>query len=206
MKETLIISFLVIFIYIFLIINKNNLVLIESNTGSKMLVHNDKTKEESAELLSKLIDNMYKLKKHLFDNIESLSKRYQNNSFKTSDIKESIVMLNENFTESKTSIYENPPTSEYTSYSVNKGEELAFCLKSKNPKNPNKLHDLNLLTYVALHELSHIGCREIGHTQLFKDIFYMYTKEAIEIDIYEKINYDDNPVEYCGMILSSSIV
>lgn len=204
MKETLIISFLVIFIYIFLIINKNNLVLIESKTGSKILVHNDKTKKKSADLLGNLIINMYKLKAHLRNNIEECSNEYgTKSSFTKSDVEECINMLNDNFNESKTKIFENPPTSEYTSYSVNKGEELAFCLKSKKT---GELHQLNLLTYVALHELAHIGCREVGHTQLFKEIFSLYTKEAIKINIYKYEDYDSNPVEYCGMILSSSII
>ena len=59
MKESLIISALIVFIYIFLFSNKNNLVLMESNnSGTKFLVHNDKQKKESAALLSKIITNM----------------------------------------------------------------------------------------------------------------------------------------------------
>ena len=40
-------------------------------------------------------------------------------------------------------IYETLPTSEYTAYSQNKGEKLAFCLNTK--KNGGKLIDLNTL-------------------------------------------------------------
>ena len=193
MKETLIISLLIIFIYMFLFSNKNNLVLMESNnSGKKFLVFNDKKKKISAKLLADLITNMYKLKNHLVSNID-----------KFPDFRDSIELLNKNFTEARTRIYENPPTSDYTSYSVNKGEELAFCLRSK--KNGNH-HNINLLMYVALHELAHVGCHEIGHTDLFKEIFAFYTKEAINIGIYKYEDYDTNPVEYCGMVLSSSII
>ncbi len=193
MKESLIISALIVFIYIFLFSNKNNLVLMESNnSGTKFLVHNDKQKKESAALLSRIITNMYKLKNHLVSN---------KNKFP--EFKDSIELLNENFYEARTKIYENPPTSDFTSYSVNKGEEIAFCLKSK--KNGN-LHKLNLIMYVALHELAHVGCHEIGHTELFKDIFAFYTREAIKLGIYKYEDYDSNPVEYCGMVLSSSII
>ena len=203
MKETLIISFLVIIIYIFLFVNKNNLVLIESSsTGTKILVNNDDKKKESADLLGNLIQIMFKLKNHLIKNKEKLVSEYEG-KFKESDLRECIDMLDKNFDEAKTKIYENPPTSDYTSYSVNKGEELAFCLRSK--KNGNH-HTLNLLMYVAIHEMAHIGCREIGHTDLFKEIFAFYTKEAIKIGVYRYEDYDSNPVEYCGMILSSSII
>ena len=54
-------------------------------------------------------------------------------------------------------ISETLPTSELTAFSENKGEKLAFCLNTT--KNGNKLIDLNTLTFVALHELSHIILR-----------------------------------------------
>ena len=207
MKETLIISFLIIFIYIFLILNKNNLVLIESQ-GKKALVYNSKSKdvrEKSASLLNQLTNNMYKVRDHLKSNLSTCIEKYSTNQFTENDIRESIEMLNTNLNVNKTKIYENAPSSEYTSYSVNKGEELAFCLISKES---GIHHELNLIMYVALHEMAHIGCREIGHTQLFKDIFQMYTREAMDMDppVYVYKNYDSNPVEYCGMTLSSTIV
>ncbi len=177
----------------FLFSNKNKLVLQESgNSGEKFLVFNDKRKKESANLLNLMIKNMYRLKNHLVKNKDKFPR-----------FEQSIELLDKNFTKSRTRIYENPPTSEYTSYSVNKGEELAFCLRSK--KN-GEFHELNLLMYVALHELAHVGCNEIGHTQWFKEIFEFYTKEAIKLGIYRYDDYDSNPVEYCGMMLSSSIL
>jgi len=90
-----------------------------------------------------------------------------------------------------------------TSYSVNKGEELSFCLRSKKT---GELHDINLLTYVGIHEISHIACPEIGHGDLFKKIFRMFALEGVNIGIYKKVDYSEIPIEYCGMILSSSII
>jgi hypothetical protein len=60
--------------------------------------------------------------------------------------------------------------------------------------------------YVALHEMAHIACPEVGHGELFKKIFKFLTLEAINIGIYNKDDYSASPVEYCGMILSSTIV
>ena len=57
----------------------------------------------------------------------------------------------------------------YTSYTINKGQEMAVCLRSKNDK---KIHDINEIMYVIIHEISHIACPELGHTKLFLKIKY----------------------------------
>ena len=67
----------------------------------------------------------------------------------------------ENF--NPTTIKETLPTSEYTAYSENKGEKLAFCLNKKKSNNEN-LIDENTLTFVAIHELGHIMTESVGHT------------------------------------------
>jgi predicted metal-dependent hydrolase len=192
MKESILISIIVIIIYIFLFLNRNNVIYIESSTGTKFLVHKDKDKQQKANLLGQLVENLYALKNHLVKN-----------KSKFSEYQDYIELLSKNFDESKTSVYETDPESNLTSYSVNKGEELSFCLRSK--KN-GELHGINLLTYVGIHEISHIGCPEIGHGDLFKKIFRMFAQEAINIGIYKKVDYSEVPVEYCGMILSSSII
>lgn len=192
MKESIFIFFIIIFIYIFLFLNKNNVIYIEAKTGAKFLVNNDNLKKEKAELLYQVVENMYKLKNHMTKNINIFT-----------EYNKYIIQLDKNFNETRTSIYETAEDSDLTSYSVNKGEELSFCLKSKKT---NKIHDLNLLMYVAIHEMAHIACPEIGHGALFKKIFKKLLTESININIYIKIDYSETPVEYCGMILTSSIV
>ena len=192
MKETFIICILVIFIYIFYIINKNKFTLIEASNGQKVRVNDQIDKTGSANLLAEVIERMYTLRNYLKNNID----KYDKNTA-------CINLLTKNFNENRTEIYENSTSSEYTSYSVNKGEELVFCLRSRKT---NKLHDINLMMYVAIHEMAHIGCYEIGHTQLFKEIFAFYLKVAMELNIYKYDNYDISPIEYCGMILSSNII
>ena len=54
--------------------------------------------------------------------------------------------------------------------------------------------------------MAHIACPEIGHGELFKNIFNFLTLRAIDIKLYVNDDYAKNPVEYCGMVLSSSIV
>lgn len=191
-NESILIAIVIIFIYILYRIKKDRLTLVEANNNVKYMVYNDRLKRDSANKLAELVNKMFKLKNHLVDNME-----------KFPDYKEYIILLRDNFDEHKTSIYENSPDSDLTSYSVNKGEELAFCLKSKKT---GELHDINLLMYVGMHEMAHIACPEIGHGDLFKKIFRFIALQAIEIGLYRKEDYSQSPVEYCGMTLSSTIV
>ena len=73
-------------------------------------------------------------------------------------------------------IYETLPTSEYTAYSQNKGEKMAFCLNKE--KSGDQLIDPNTLTFVALHELSHIATESIGHGEEFWANFKFLLGEA----------------------------
>jgi len=192
MKETILIAIIVVIIYLFLFHNKKNVVLIEGRDKNKYLVYNDIKKNDSALLLSDVINNMFKLRDYLYQNIN-----------KYPEFDKYIKQLYKNLHKDRSLIYENDPSSKLTSFSVNKGEEIAFCLRSKES---NELHQLNLIMYVALHEMAHIACPEIGHGALFKKIFKFLTEISIELGLYKLDNYESSPVEYCGMMLSSNIV
>lgn len=193
MKETLLIITLIILIYIFLFYNNNKLVYIENNDyGTRFLVQNNDDKFKSSKILSKLTKNLYILRNYLVLN-----------KGKFPEFKEYIELLEEGFTNMRTTIHEGLDDTNLTSYSINKGEELVFCLKSKRN---GKYHDMNLLMYVAIHELAHIACPEIGHGLLFTKIFKFLAEQAIKLKLYKYENYYDKPVEYCGMILSSTVL
>jgi len=193
MKETILIAVIIIFIYIFLFYNKKNVVLVTgSDNFTKFLVYNDEQKNESAKLLEVITNNMFKIKDYLYQNIE-----------KFPEMKDYIKQLNRNLNKERTLIYENDPKSELTSFSVNKGEEIALCLKSKKT---GSMHNINLMMYVTIHEMAHIACPEIGHGDLFKKIFKFLCEQSIVIGVYKYDDYENNPIEYCGMMLSSSII
>lgn len=99
-------------------------------------------------------------------------------------------------------IYETLPTSEYTAYSQNKGEKIAFCLDTE--KNGGKLIDMNTLIFVAIHELSHVACESVGHTNEFWSIFKFLLQEAKSIGIYNPIDYKKKPTKYCGMTINDN--
>ncbi len=100
-------------------------------------------------------------------------------------------------------VMETLPTSEHTAYSENKGEKLAFCLNS-GKNNSNKLIDENTLTFVALHELAHIGTLEVGHTPTYWQNFKFILENAVEADIYVPVDYKKKPVGYCGMTITDN--
>jgi hypothetical protein len=113
---------------------------------------------------------------------------------------ERVKRLVEGFNPKK--ISETLPTSELTAYSENKGEKIAFCLNTK--KDGDKLIDINTLTFVALHELSHIMTKSIGHKQEFWENFKFLLTNAKEANIYQPVDYKKKPQEYCGMTINDN--
>ena len=113
---------------------------------------------------------------------------------------ERVKRLVEGFNPKK--ISETLPTSELTAYSENKGEKIAFCLNTT--KNGNKLIDLNTLTFVALHELSHIMTTSVGHKQEFWQNFKFVLENAKAAGLYNPVDYKKNPQQYCGMEISDN--
>lgn len=99
-------------------------------------------------------------------------------------------------------INETLPTSELTAYSENKGEKIAFCLNKT--KEGDQLIDINTLTFVALHELSHIMTESIGHKQDFWQNFKFLLENAKAANIYQPVDYKKNPKQYCGMTINDN--
>lgn len=190
----IIIFLVIIFFFSGYIVNfYNDVTYITSDINQKdYLVRDLKNSRQAANMLAMLSNKLELLVNHLNKNKDTEYKEY----------KEYIEQLDAKFNDIVYS--ETPGNSEHTSYSVNKGDQLVFCLRSK--KYFDQLHDLNLVLYVALHEISHVACPEYGHTPLFKDIFHFFTKTAVKIGIYSPIQFKNNPQEYCGMTITESII
>tara|TARA_B100000902_G_scaffold389513_1_gene436797 strand:+ start:9363 stop:9959 length:597 start_codon:yes stop_codon:yes gene_type:complete len=116
--------------------------------------------------------------------------------------KKNVKRLIDGFNPKK--IYEILPTSEYTAYSENKGEKIAFCVETEKENGKGNLVDLNTLTYVALHELAHVMTESIGHTKEFWDNYKFLLEVAASINIYNPIDYKKKPVRYCGMNITDN--
>lgn len=160
--------------------------IISDVNGNKYCVRDRSKLELAADRLAHVNNNLNKLVNHL-------SKKYPE--------KENVQRLVNGYNPKK--IYETLPTSEFTAYSENKGEKLAFCLDTeKNSK--GRLIDINTLMYVALHEVSHIATKSIGHNDEFWNNFKFMITEAKEINIYNPIDYKKEPARYCGMNISDN--
>ena len=92
--------------------------------GKKYLVRNYEDKKEASDLLAKMAKRL----RYLVDNMESNM---------SEDDKE---RLRRNFNEN--AISESSPGSTYTSYSINKGSKLVFCIRDREEGQPEKLIDL----------------------------------------------------------------
>jgi len=115
--------------------------------------------------------------------------------------KESVQRLVSGFNSDK--VMETLPTSKFTAYSENKGEKVAFCLNKKKSENEN-LIDEHTLMFVAIHELSHIMTKSIGHKSEFWDNFKFLLENAKEAGIHQPVDYKNEPREYCGMKIKDS--
>jgi hypothetical protein len=93
-------------------------------------------------------------------------------------------------------ISESLSDSSHTSYSVNKGEKVVFCIRSKDEA--EELVDENTMTFVAIHELAHLMTKSIGHGEDFWDNMRYLLKVAIQLGLYTKQDFRANPVTYCG--------
>ena len=148
--------------------------------GHKYLVQKMPDNKTAADLIAKTKARLIKL-------VDYCELEYPNNN----DVKRMCKKFNPN------NITEVGKNSKYTSYSVNKGEKLVLCLRSRDGL--NKLIDENTLTFVAVHELAHIMTKSIGHTEEFWKNFKFLLENAIRINIYTKVDYSKHPKPYCGI-------
>lgn len=93
----------------------------------------------------------------------------------------------------------------YTSYSVNKGERIVMCLRSRSADGVGDLEKFNTLMYVVLHELAHLATEEVGHTPLFWKNFRFIVENAEAAGVYIPVDYSEEPEDYCGMTIRSNV-
>jgi predicted metal-dependent hydrolase len=145
----------------------------------KYLVQNHHDKQKAA-------DNLATIRKNLVILVQELKKKNKGNI----DIERMVNNFNPD------NISESTKDNKYTSYSVNKGEKIVFCLRSRDER--NNLVELNIMMFVALHELAHTMTKSIGHTPEFWNNFRVLLRNARNLGIYQRVNYDKKPVDYCG--------
>lgn len=94
-------------------------------------------------------------------------------------------------------IIENDPRlSTETSYTINKGNKLIVCLRNKVNY---KLHDEEIVFFVILHEIAHMGNIGWAHDVDFWIVFKFLLYEAVGCGIYHPVDYSKANIVYCGL-------
>jgi hypothetical protein len=140
-------------------------------------------KQQAADMMAKIRLKMKKLKIHLEASFPD---------------KPQVLLLKKNFDAEAHRLGEATPDDEFTSYSVNKGESVHFCLRQREGENESLVQE-NIITFVAIHEMGHIITKTIGHGPDFWNNFGWLLQESERIGIYTHQNFAAHPVSYCGM-------
>ena len=151
------------------------------------LVRNLKDKQEAADRLARVREKILRLRKHL-------EQTHMKKPF--------VAQMINNFDCSASRFSESTPDAQYTSYSVNKGEKVFMCLRQRNER--EELVHENIILFVALHEMSHVGTASIGHTPEFWNHFAWLLKQAEQVQIYTFTDFAAHPVEYCGVHITDA--
>jgi hypothetical protein len=187
-------NFLFLFIFFIIVLSlfiytesrTNEVIYVESGIDHRRyLVRNVEDKQAAADILANMRGRLEKL-------INYMRMNYPNDD----RVKRLIRKFNPD------RISESLRGSKYTSYSINKGEKIVLCLRSKDMS--QRLTDINTLMFVTLHELSHIMTVSIGHTKEFWSNFKFILKIAVQLGVYNNIDYSQNPQPYCGIEVNDS--
>ena len=158
-------------------------VSVESSVDKKTyIVRNMPDRQSAADMLARIREKLNRVVAHLRSKFPNLP---------------CVKRLGERYRGDPERMTESTPDSKYTSYSVNKGEKIYFCLRQRN--NREELVQENVMMFVSLHELSHIMTESIGHTPEFWHTFAFVLREAATIGIYEPRDFSEEPAEYCGV-------
>lgn len=145
-------------------------------------------KQAAADMMARIRLKMKKLKIHLEATFPD---------------KPQVKQLARNFDAEAHRLGEATPEDEFTSYSVNKGESVHFCLRQREGQNES-LVDENIVTFVAIHEMGHIITKTIGHGPDFWNNFAWLLEQAERIGIYKSQDFAAHPVAYCGMKITDA--
>jgi predicted metal-dependent hydrolase len=166
----------------------NDIEYIESSIDQRSYrVRNLPDKESAAKLLSLIRARLIKL-------VNYMRKKYPND--------QRVIRLVRNFNPDQ--ISESLPNSKYTSYSVNKGEKIVFCVRQRNEQ--NELVDMNTMMFVSIHELAHLMTVSIGHTKEFWSNMKFILKDALdaEVPFYKYQPFHEDPKPYCGTMITDT--
>jgi predicted metal-dependent hydrolase len=178
------ISIMVLFCIFHKVNHAKHILKLQSSVDNRIyIVRKELNAQEAADKLARINQKIINLLTY-----------FRQGNYMTSDIKRLSDKYNPN------QLSETLPGSKYTSYSVNKGEQISLCIRHSD----NTFIDDNTVIFVLLHELAHIMTTSVGHTKEFWDNMKYLLEQGEILGIYKPVDYSENPVNYCGMIINSS--
>jgi predicted metal-dependent hydrolase len=168
----------------FLGLSKYRMIKVKSNIDGQMYnVRDMADRQEAADLMAKTRLKMKRLK------------IYVENKFPD---KPQVKQLAKNFDADAHRLGESTPDDEFTSFSVNKGESVQFCLRQRDGSDESLVNE-NIIMFVAIHEMGHIITPTVGHGPDFWNNFAWLLEQAETLGVYTPQNFSSHPVAYCGM-------
>ena len=162
----------------FLFFNTRNQQNTQQNTSSSYVIekwspqihtNNTQLKLESTPQARYIISNLKQRLQMLFPPPHMLRKKFTG----------MLSGLNQRNIMSEIKLSEGPK-----SFTINK-KQIYLCLKDKKAGEEN-YYDYNSLIFVTLHEIAHVLCDELGHTEKFKHIFKELLDHAASLGLYDE--------------------
>ena len=187
-----VIVFLVLIIFftlVILIIVEINELFIEYRTSK---LNNKKYGiQEEFEKSEEAVELLAKLHNHMLDFVNDLQKQTPED--------DRVKRLVKGF---KRAEIEEAPNDDGSSYTINKGDLVALCIRHKEKGHP--FHDYNTLLFVIIHEMAHIASISEGHNSEFIENFKWLLQNAKALGYYEPVNYQKSPITYCGIKVTNN--
>lgn len=204
-------SFIIILILILCVYNRwdvieffnNDTTKVCSNVNGGCYYVQTQFKPETFIQAADTLDTINKMNLQFFDYLKKKYLDSPSDKLKLSKLfkKRQKMVRNLIYRYNPSAIIEHAPLSEKnTSYVFAKGERIGYCLREKLT-GENKIHKLDVLYFVNLHELSHLAASEYNpsHDERFWSDFKFILKEATQAGLYTPVNYDIYPKHYCGI-------
>jgi len=139
-------------------------------------------------------DNLATIQQQMLAFVRQL---YINRGTFSPDIVPYIIRLHSRYHPDRTRLSEGIPDPKKSTFTLNKGESITFCLAGEGMNQP---YELNILVYVAIHELAHVGTpKQDHHGPEFQYLHAFLLKEAIRQRVYIPRDFSKNPVNYCNV-------
>ena len=183
MKEFVCALVIVLFLVVFL--SKTRIFLIDdrvsvkASDGRTFLVRDTHHKQETAETLARL---------------NTMVVQFIDKLVATADADHKVMALRLSERYNPNALVESRVEKHLTSFTVNKGEEVSLCLRTRDDK--EELHDFNTIIYAHLHELAHVASISEGHTNEFFSNFRYLLRKSAEWGMFKHVK---GPMNYCGI-------